>query len=162
MCGWLAGWLPRQRGGALRRRVAVEALQWRAMGPDRFFFPQESVDAWIAAGRAELWANQLTLVREARRYKLIEAVLVQREVSGSVDVHELTGRVKTVPFLNELGAELLGASLLIGDNAYDVTAGFLGLPMAAADEDVITAEGSADPVPDATILAEYLERGPEC
>ena len=47
------------------------------------------------------------------------------EVSGLPDPHEVMGKVKTVGFLSELGASLLGESMVIADNAYEIVPGWL-------------------------------------
>ena len=95
---------------------------------NRFFFPQQSLDEWIVDGRIELAAGELTVISEKRTYRVAEAVRVVAEVTGAEDVNELVGKVKSLAFLQELGAELLEGSMLIGDNAYDVVPGFTGFP----------------------------------
>lgn len=95
----------------------------------RVFFPQTALDEWVSEDRVELKGEELTLKREGRRYRIIEAVRILREVTGSDDPHELLGRVKTRAFLVELGAELLEGSMILGDNAYDVAQGFIGAPI---------------------------------
>jgi hypothetical protein len=96
---------------------------------NRVFFPQGSLDEWLGDSRVDLKGDELTLKGEGRRYRIIEAVRVLREVTGSDDPHELLGRVKSRAFLNELGAEVLEGSLILGDNAYDVVPGFVGAPV---------------------------------
>lgn len=96
---------------------------------NRVFFPQNALDAWIAEDRVELRNDELTIKSEGRKYKIIEAVRVMREVTNQPDVNELLGRVKSRAFLTELGAEVLEHSMLIGDNAYDVVPGFVGAPI---------------------------------
>ena len=75
---------------------------------NRVFFPQVALDEWLGENRAELKGEDLLLRSEGRRYRIIEAVRVVREVTGAADPHELLGRVKTRGFLTELGAEILG------------------------------------------------------
>lgn len=99
------------------------------MARTRVFFPQTALDEWVSEDRVELKGEELTLKREGRRYRIIEAVRVLREVTGSDDPNELLGRVKTRAFLVELGAELLEGSMILGDNAYDVVQGFIGAPL---------------------------------
>lgn len=95
---------------------------------NRVFFPQGALDEWLVDGRVELTKDELVLKSEGRRYRIIEAVRVLREVTGTEDVSELIGRVKTVAFLTELGAEILQDSMVLGDNAYDIVPGFVGAP----------------------------------
>ena len=96
---------------------------------NRVFFPQTSLDEWLGENRADIKGEELTLKSEGRRYRIIEAVRVMSEVTGADDPHELLGRVKTRAFLNELGAEILENSMIMGDNAYDVVQGFIGAPI---------------------------------
>ena len=125
------------------------------MGPDRVFFPQHTLDVWLAAGRAEVRGNQLNLVGEGRRYRIIEAVFVQREVSGCPDTFELVDKVKSLLFVTELGAELLGGSMVIGDNAYDVVTGFLGLPMGPESPGASSDPVNRDLESEESLLARY-------
>jgi hypothetical protein len=99
------------------------------MNKNRVFFPQEALDRWLVNGEVELAQGLLTIKTEKRRYRLVEAVRVMAEVSGLPDPHEVMGKVKTVGFLSELGASLLGESMVIADNAYEVVPGWLGSPV---------------------------------
>ena len=104
------------------------------MPKNRVFFPQSALDQWLDDGRIELADNQLVVKAEARRYRLVEAEHILAVVSDGPDVYDLSGRVKTVAFLHELGAELLGDSMLIGELAYQVVPGFLGTPVGSFSE----------------------------
>ncbi len=101
---------------------------------NRVFFPQAALDDWVGDNRADIKGEDLSLKAEGRRYRIIEAVRVVREVTGADDPHELLGRVKTRAFLTELGAEMLESSMILGDNAYDVVQGFVGAPIGAFSE----------------------------
>jgi len=96
---------------------------------NRVFFPQAALDQWIADDRVDLRHDELTIRSEGRRYRIIEAIRVVREVTGGQDANELLGKVKSRAFLNELGAEILEGSMILGDNAYDVVPGFVGAPV---------------------------------
>lgn len=104
------------------------------MGKNRVFFPQEALDRWLVEGRVEISGSELTIVGERRRYRMVEAVRVLSEEAGHSDPDELVGKVKTVLYLTELGAELLGDSMVLGDNAYRVVAGWLGSPVGTLAE----------------------------
>ncbi|MCC6522086.1 MAG: hypothetical protein IT373_05445 [Polyangiaceae bacterium] len=104
----------------------------------RLFFPQAALDVLVAAGSVELDGEELVIVGKGLRYKIVEAVRILREVAGGGDPEELCGRVKSRQYLNELGAELLGESLLLGDSAYDVSAGFVGVPGGEVDATKLT------------------------
>ncbi len=107
---------------------------------NKVFFPQEALDQWILDGTIDLKGSELTIVAEARRYKLADAVRVLREVSGTADANELVGRVKSKGFLLELGAEILEGSMIVGDNAYDIVQGWTGVPVGSFDEHFASAE----------------------
>lgn len=96
---------------------------------NRVFFPQEALDVWIAEERVELKNDELTILRENRKFKIIEGLRIVREVTGQPDVNELVGKVKSKAFLTELGAEILERSVVIGENAYDAVPGFVGAPI---------------------------------
>src|SRR5687767_5271015 len=104
------------------------------MGKNRVFFPQAALDQWLHEGRVELTATELVIRTEGRKYRIVEAVRILAEVSGGQDVHDLIGKVQTVAYLSELGAELLGDSIVLGDLAYTVIPGFLGSPIGSFAE----------------------------
>jgi hypothetical protein len=96
---------------------------------NRVFFPQAALDQWIMGGTVELQDGELTILGERRRFRLAEAVRILREVSGAGDGHELLGRVKTRAYLEQLGAEIIETSMLLGEAAYDVEPGWMGVPI---------------------------------
>lgn len=142
----------------------------RAVGPNRIFFPAAALDAWLGEGKIDLAGEVLTILvrdealggmHEARKYRIVEAARVLREVTGSPDVNELEGRVKSRLFLTELGADLVESSMVLGDNAYDVVPGFVGTPIGSFAEQVgrkAGEEGAAAPAPasDEDLLARFL------
>lgn len=135
------------------------------MGKNRVFFPQEALDRWLREGRVEISGSELTIVKERRRYRLVEAIRVLSEEAGHTDPDELVGKVKTVLYLTELGAELLGDSMVLGDNAYRVVAGWLGSPIGSLAEhraerqELRVSRAPAPPVgSDEELLAAFLAR----
>ncbi len=120
---------------------------------NRVFFPQAALDTWLADDRVDLKNDELSIKGEGRRFRIIEAVRVLREVTGSDDPHELLGRVKSCAFLNELGAELLETSMIIGDNAYDVLPGFVGAPTSTFDDHRKQAPGGTTTNDEGLLLA---------
>jgi hypothetical protein len=143
-----------------RKRLFLEGMQ------NRVFFPQAALDLWLSEGVIDLKGMEMSLTREARRYRLLEAAYVLHEVTGAEDINELVGRVKSKQYLQELGAELLESSLILGDNAYEVTPGFLASPIGTFEEFVMSAEHkvrasqSSDPEPrsDEDLLALILAK----
>src|SRR5450432_2887200 len=107
---------------------------------NRVFFPEQSLNEWLVEGAVDLRGSELTILAEARRYNLAEAVRVMLEVTGGPDTNDLVGRVKSKVFLQELGAELMETSMVLGDNAYDVIPGWLGAPVGSFDQHVTSME----------------------
>jgi hypothetical protein len=127
------------------------------MGPNRVFFPQQALDQWLSEAAVEVDGNLLVIKNGGRRYRLIEAVRVVAEVSGSPDLEELCGRVKSVSYLTELGAELLGDSMVMGDAAYDVVPGWMGTPVGSFAEHLAELGlPPTSPGTDEELLAQYL------
>lgn len=106
------------------------------MARNRVFFPQAALDDWVASDRVDVRGDELTIKGVNRRYRAVEALRVVREVTGTPDSNELVGTVKSRAFLAELGAEILGGSMILGDNAYDVVPGFVGAPSGSYEEHV--------------------------
>jgi hypothetical protein len=135
---------------------------------NRVFFPQSALDQWMVDGTVELQGNELTILAEGRRYRLTEAARILQEVTGTPDPHELVGKVKSRAYLEELGAELVESSMILGDNAYDVVPGWTGTPVGTFDEHVLSAarakaragraEAFGDPKTDEDLLARFLTR----
>lgn len=127
---------------------------------NRVFFPQAALDEWLAEDRVEITADELILREEGRKYRIIEAVRVLHEVTGSPDANELIGKVKSIAYLTELGAELLDTSVILGDNAYEVCPGFVGAPIgtfAQHRESLSDAEPAFRPLTsDEDLLARFL------
>jgi hypothetical protein len=131
---------------------------------NRVFFAQAALDVWLADGAIELAGTELTITAEARRYRLAEAAQVVREVTGSPDAHELIGRVKSTHYLEELGAELMEGSMILGDNAYDVVPGFMATPVGSFDEFLASPEHTSkrdgmspkDATSDEELLARFV------
>ena len=111
------------------------------------------------------------ILAEARRYQISEAIRVVSEVTGSPDKHDLVGKVKGKGALEELGAEILEDSMIIGDNAYEVVPGWLGTPIGSFQEHVTSAErvkakakrvvagaAEAEPTTDEDLLSRLLDK----
>lgn len=134
------------------------------MAPNRVFFPQLPLNEWIAAGLIDFTGRELLIKAANRRYLTVEAAQIIQEVSGAEDIYDLVGRVKSVTFLTELGAEMLQNSMLLGDNAYEVIPGFLGSPTVPFA--TYQAETPADSLQgllhsDEDLLVQYLLHAPK-
>jgi hypothetical protein len=137
-----------------------EALPLKqVMAPNRVFFPQRALDQWLAEGKIDFSARELAIKAENRRYQVVEAVRVLQEVSGTEDLFDLVGKVKSVNYLTELGAELLETSMVLGENAYEVVPGFLGSPVGTFNEHRAVTAATRDgllPKSEEALLAQYL------
>lgn len=121
------------------------------MRPNRVFFPQQLLDAWIADDRVDITGTALLLRDEGRRYDIAEAVHVLRDAAGGGDTNALLGKVKTREQLQDIGAEVFEGSMILGDDAYDVMPGFIGTPVGAAAETAPNAEAGEE-----DLLAQFL------
>lgn len=134
---------------------------------NRVFFPQSAVDQWGIDGKIDLVAGDLILLAEGRRYKVEEAVRIVSEVTGANDERDIVGKVKPKRALDEIGAELLETSMILGDNAYDVVPGWIGTPVGSFADHLLspdrmrargdrTDQGTA-PQNDEELLARFAE-----
>lgn len=98
------------------------------MGKNRLFIPQDTLDQWVDADRADVEDNELTLADDGKVYHLAPAVLFLREATGVDDPYDLVGRVKEETKLDILGADAYMDSVILEDNAYDVRRGFVAVP----------------------------------
>jgi hypothetical protein len=138
---------------------------------NRIFFPQAALDEWVVEGTAELQDGELTLLPVGRRYRLAEAIHVVKDVSGGGDA-ELLGRIKARVVLEQLGAEIVETSMLLGDAAYDVEPGWIGVPAIPFADYLASgagrggrgsgdpkSEAGAEPRSDEELLARFSARG---
>ncbi len=110
---------------------------------NRVFFSQTAVDQWGIDGKIDLVAGELILLAEGRRYKVEEAVRIVTEVTGANDDRKIIGKVKPKRALDEIGAELLETSMILGDNAYDVVPGWIGTPSGPFADHLMSPERAA-------------------
>jgi hypothetical protein len=123
---------------------------------NRIFFPQETLDIWVASDCVDFSFEELLLKGENRRYRTIEAVRVVEEVAGGGDPNELIGKVKSRAYLAELGAEILEGSMVIGDSAYDIVPGFAGEPIGSIEDHRLQNPDSSGT--DEEILAAFIAK----
>ncbi len=81
-----------------------------------------------SSGELDLDGSRFSLQGEDRAYELKPAVRFLKVVSG-IDEARLLGKVWSVPELLEHGAEHYSDSVLLGEVAYEVEEGFLGIPL---------------------------------
>ncbi len=123
------------------------------MRPNRVFFPQPLLDAWIADERVDLSGTELLLRDEGRRYTIAEAYHVVRDAAGGGDRAGLVGKVKTRDQVGEIGAEVFEGSMILGDDAYDVVPGFVGEPVGMVEAPSTRASANAN---EEDLLAQFL------
>jgi hypothetical protein len=95
----------------------------------RLFISVDRLDAWTAEGRASLEGDRMTLTELNRKFAMVPAVCFVSTTGSEPDPHDLVGRVKSKPQLEEMGAEQLSNSVIYADTAYDVIDGFIGEPL---------------------------------
>jgi hypothetical protein len=110
---------------------------------NRVFFPQACLDQWGVEGKIELTQAVLLILAEGRRYEITEVVRVVVEVTGAQDPHGFIGKVKSKVELENMGAEILENSMIIGDNAYDVVPGWAGAPLTPFADHLLSPERMA-------------------
>jgi hypothetical protein len=91
----------------------------------RFFISQEALDGLVETESALLEGERLLLPSRRLLAPVEAAVYFLREVEGKPDPQALVGKVKTVESLVARGADHFRASVMLGDNAYDVVEGYL-------------------------------------
>jgi pyruvate/2-oxoglutarate dehydrogenase complex dihydrolipoamide acyltransferase (E2) component len=97
------------------------------------FVSQAMIDSWADQGRIDFVGNVMTLLSgegRDRSYALEPAVRFLALLGADADPHRLLKKVKSLAQLRELGAEVVDASVVLGDVAYEVEPGFLAEPSA--------------------------------
>ncbi len=92
----------------------------------RLFVSQSLLDRWLTDGTADVSGDTLTIMPDERQFELKTAVLFEREVTESGDPRELVGKVKDLDQIAELGGDYSVGTVILGDEAYEVTDGFAG------------------------------------
>jgi len=124
----------------------------------RLFLSQSILDRWLSDGTADVSGDTLTIQPDDRRFDLKTAVLFEKEVTESGDPHGLVGKVKDLDQLAELGGDYSVGTVIIGDEAYEVTDGFAGAPL---QPDVLPGLASLPPEPNRKTDPDALLAGPD-
>ncbi len=90
----------------------------------KLFLPQATLETWAAEGRADLREGKLFVGAEKATCSVAPAVHFSRLVSGT-DARKLVDTVKTPAQLEQMGAEQMSDSVIVGEDAYDVVQGYL-------------------------------------
>jgi len=88
------------------------------------FLPEKQLEIWAAEEKVDLSEGQLIVHGEVGGFPLVPAVYFARLESGE-DEKNLVGCVKTMAQLDELEAEQLMDSALIGETAYRIQPGYV-------------------------------------
>jgi hypothetical protein len=116
----------------------------------KLFLPQAKLEEWLLEEVADLQGDQLVLSKTKERFPATPAVHF-RQLAGGQDAKGLVAKVKTQAQLDQLGAEKMAGSVVLGETAYEVVEGYLveaTAPSAAAP--------APKPVGEADLLADFL------
>jgi hypothetical protein len=97
----------------------------------KVFIPQDQVDAWVTTDKVDLAGEVLTFRASRVSLRVVPAYYFDHVSGGSDAGHQLLGRAKTKAAMGALGAEAYMNSVIVGETAYDVEAGFIGKPIDA-------------------------------
>lgn len=100
--------------------------------PTKLFVPQAQLDRWIAADSVDVAGEVLTDRATGLSMSLGPASFFVRVSAGTDEVYGLLGRVKAEEVIAELGGETYMTSVILGETAYEVEPGFVGLPLGQA------------------------------
>ena len=109
---------------------------------DKLFIPQTVLYRWVDTGKVTFDNEILTLLAEKKAYSVTPAVRFMKLVAGD-DTSGLLAKVRTLSKLQELGAEHMSDSVILGDTAYEVQEGFIGVVL--ADTEVASREETLKP-----------------
>lgn len=90
----------------------------------KLFLPQTTLEEWVLSEKADLKEDRVVIASEKATYPVVPAVHFKAVVSGSDD-RNLVHKVKTAEQLAALGAEHMADSVLLGEDAYEVTEGYV-------------------------------------
>lgn len=96
--------------------------------PLKVFISQGAIDTWVSSEQVEIAGNLLSFRTRAGGLELVPASLFQRISAGQTDPHTLVGKVLDEEAILALGGETYMTSVLLGEIAYDVEPGFVGIP----------------------------------
>jgi hypothetical protein len=99
------------------------------MSENRVFVSQETLDRWLSEERVEVDGDVLTLQQDGQRFQLATALHFLNEVAGGGDPQGWLGKVKSLDAIIESGGEHVSGSVLLGESAFEVIEGFLGVPL---------------------------------
>jgi len=103
--------------------------------PVKLFIPQETIDAWLSAERANLEGDMLRFSGTELVLRLVPGCYFKSVQAGSDQGLDLLGKVKAKPAISALGAETCMNSVILGETAYEVEVGFVAKPVGGTGPD---------------------------
>jgi hypothetical protein len=113
------------------------------MSENRVFVSQETLDRWLSEERVDVDGDVLTLQQDGQRFHLATALHFLSEVAGGGDPEAWLGKVKPLESVVESGGEHCAGSVVLGESAFEVIEGFLGVPIHDAASSLTAAAQSA-------------------
>jgi len=115
---------------------------------EKVFFTQKMLDSLNNQRKIELSGNVLTILTGAKPSFNLEVayrfIIVE---GGGEDAHNLLGKVKTEQELALIKAEVYRDSALVGDVAYRIEPGFIGIPVKGAGPPAVAPMAAPAPTP---------------
>jgi hypothetical protein len=99
----------------------------------KIFISQSAIDGWVSSDQAEIAGSSLSFKGRPGALELVPASLFRHISAGKTDPHTLVGKVLDEEAILALGGETYMSSVLLGETAYDVEPGFMGVPSATTD-----------------------------
>jgi hypothetical protein len=97
----------------------------------KVFIPQGVVDSWITADKVELSGEVMTFRDCGLSLRLVPGYFFGHVSGGLDEGHQLLGRAKAKAAIAAMGAEVYMNSVILGETAYEVEAGFIAKPLDA-------------------------------
>jgi hypothetical protein len=95
----------------------------------KVFIPQDVVDSWVTADKVELSGEVMTFRGLGVALRMVPGYYFDHVAGGSDEGHNLLGRAKAKAAIAAMGAEAYMNSVILGETAYEVEAGFVAKPL---------------------------------
>ncbi len=120
----------------------------------KIFISQNVLDSLFSEGRARLDHDRLTMHgKENEVFQLTQAYKFLYVADGSVDPHNLVGKIFTKDQLEKSCMDIYMDSVLYQETAYQVETGYIGVPQNKAAEEE---SKNWEQIPDEDLLSDYL------
>jgi hypothetical protein len=119
------------------------------------FLPQTKLEEWAIAEKADMKDGQLVVAGEAKPYPMAPAVHFAKLVTGK-DERQLLNKVRTQAQLDELKAEQMAESVLLGETAYEVVTGYVLQTEPPASRPAGPASAAKPGSSETSLLADFL------